>query len=105
MDDGRIVAIGTPRELQERTLGQSTIEMSWDRPVARDAIPQWAEAVTSTLSEGGRGMVVISSRPARTLVEMVKWVDQAGLEIEDVRLKRPTLEDVYIELTGKRLRE
>jgi len=38
-------------------------------------------------------------------VEIVKWIDQSGLEIEDVHLKRPTLEDVYIELTGKKLRE
>jgi ABC-2 type transport system ATP-binding protein len=105
MDAGRIIAIGTPRELQERSAGQSTIEVSWDRPLSRDAIPQWADAVSCTLSEGGRGAVVISARPARTLVEIVKWIDQAGLEIEDVRLKRPTLEDVYIELTGKKLRE
>jgi ABC-2 type transport system ATP-binding protein len=105
MDAGRIIAIGTPRELQERSVGQSTIEVSWNRTISSDAVPQWNDAVASTLSEGGRSMVVISARPARTLVEIVKWIDQAGLEIEDVRLKRPTLEDVYIELTGKKLRE
>jgi ABC-2 type transport system ATP-binding protein len=105
MDAGRIIAIGTPRELQERSAGQSTIEISWDRAVASEAVPHWTHAVTSTLGDGGRSVVVNSTRPARTLVEMVKWIDQAGLEIEDVRLKRPTLEDVYIELTGKMLRE
>ena len=36
---------------------------------------------------------------------MVKWIDAQGLELEDVRLNRPTLEDVFIELTGKRLRD
>jgi len=35
----------------------------------------------------------------------VKWIDQNGLDLEDIHLKRPTLEDVFIELTGKRLRE
>ncbi len=105
MDAGRIIAIGTPRELQERSLGQSTIEILWDRVLTRDDIPQWTDAITSTLSADGQGVTVISSRPARTLVEMVKWTDQRGLEIADVHLKRPTLEDVYIELTGKRLRE
>jgi len=105
MDAGRIIAIGTPRELQERTLGQSTIEVSWDRPVAADTLPQWVDAIKTTLNDAGRGMIVISARPARTLVEIVKWIDQSGLEIEDVHLKRPTLEDVYIELTGKKLRE
>ena len=36
---------------------------------------------------------------------MVKWIDAQGLELEDVHLKRPTLEDVFIELTGKKLRD
>jgi len=105
MDAGRIIAIGTPRELQERTLGQSTIEVSWDRALTKDQIPQWTDAVNCTLKEDGRSIVVTSARHARTLVEIVKWIDQSGLEIEDVHLKRPTLEDVYIELTGKKLRE
>jgi ABC-2 type transport system ATP-binding protein len=105
MDAGRIIAIGTPRELQERSVGQSTIEVSWDRPLTSDGIPPWNDAVSCTLNETGRGIIVNSVRPARTLVEIVKWIDQTGLEIEDVRLKRPTLEDVYIELTGKKLRE
>jgi ABC-2 type transport system ATP-binding protein len=105
MDAGRIIAIGTPRELQERSLGQSTIEVSWDRAVASDTIPRWTDALSCKTSESGRAMVVVSTRPARTLVEMVKWIDQAGMEIEDVHLTRPTLEDVFIELTGKKLRE
>jgi ABC-2 type transport system ATP-binding protein len=105
MDGGLIIAIGTPRELQERSIGQSTIEVSWDRTVTSDAIPRWTDAITSTLSADGRNITVISARPARTLVEIVKWIDQNGIEIEDVRLKRPTLEDVFIEITGKKLRE
>ncbi len=105
MDAGRIIAIGTPRELQERSLGQSTIEVSWDRALSHDDVPPWTGAVSSTLNADGRGVTVISAQPARTLVEIFKWIDHRGLEIEDVHLKRPTLEDVFIELTGKKLRE
>jgi hypothetical protein len=36
---------------------------------------------------------------------MIKWVDGQGLGLEDVQLSRPTLEDVFIELTGKKLRD
>ena len=43
--------------------------------------------------------------PAKTLVEVVKWIDQSGLGLVDIHLKRPTLEDVFIELTGKKLRD
>jgi ABC-2 type transport system ATP-binding protein len=39
------------------------------------------------------------------LVDLVKWIDQHGMELTDVSLKQPSLEDVFIELTGKKLRE
>ena len=57
------------------------------------------------VSEDRRQISVSSSKPAKTLVEMVKSLDAQGLEITDVHLNRPTLEDVFIELTGKRLRD
>ena len=36
---------------------------------------------------------------------MVRWIDAQGIELDDVHLKRPTLEDVFIELTGSNLRD
>jgi ABC-2 type transport system ATP-binding protein len=57
------------------------------------------------VSEDWHRLTVYSKRPARTLVEMVKWVDTNGFELDDVHLSRPTLEDVFIELTGKKLRD
>jgi ABC-2 type transport system ATP-binding protein len=48
-------------------------------------------------------LTVNSRRPAATLVDLVKWIDQHGLELTDVSLKQPSLEDVFIELTGKTL--
>ncbi|MBA3763765.1 MAG: ABC transporter ATP-binding protein, partial [Chthoniobacterales bacterium] len=65
----------------------------------------WPEAIRALLSEDRRHLTISSKRPARTLVEMVKWIDAQGIELEDVHLKRPTLEDVFIELTGKNLRD
>ncbi len=105
IDSGRVVAIGTPRELQERSAAKSAIEIACDRSLTGMALPEWPEAISSTLSGDGRRLIVNSARPARTLVEIVKWVDGQGIELEDVHLKRPTLEDVFIELTGKKLRE
>ena len=52
-----------------------------------------------------RLLTVYSTKPARTLPDLIKWIDQNGLDLEDIHLKRPTLEDVFIELTGKRLRD
>jgi ABC-2 type transport system ATP-binding protein len=38
-------------------------------------------------------------------VDLVKWLDQNGITLSDVHLKRPSLEDVYIEMTGRSLRD
>jgi ABC-2 type transport system ATP-binding protein len=105
VDAGRIIAIGTPRELQERSAGRSSIEIVCAASLQQHEFPQWREATSTSLSADGRSLTVTSARPARTLVEIVKWVDSMGIEIEDVHLARPTLEDVFIELTGKKLRE
>ena len=105
LDAGQIIAIGTPRELQERSANQSSIEIKLTQPLIDSVLPQWAESIRSIVSEDRTHITVYSKRPARTLVEMVKWIDTNGFELDDVRLSRPTLEDVFIELTGKKLRD
>lgn len=105
IDEGRIVAIGTPRELQQKSQGQSRIDIVTGQPINGAALPQWPDALSTKLAEDGRALTVHSSRPARTLFEIMKWLDQQGMQLEDVHLKRPTLEDVFVELTGKKLRD
>ena len=105
VDAGHIIAIGSPRELQEKSASQSAIEVTLSAPFRGDQLPDWPEAIHSTLGDDRRHISVSSARPARTIVEMVKWIDSQSYELEDIRLNRPTLEDVFIELTGKRLRD
>ncbi|MDR3702878.1 MAG: ABC transporter ATP-binding protein [Candidatus Sulfopaludibacter sp.] len=105
IDEGRIIAIGTPRQIQEKTLSDSTIEIECAQAVAAGELPQWADAVKTALDERRTILTVTSHRPARTIVEMMKWLDEQGLELADIRIKRPSLEEAFIELTGKSLRE
>jgi ABC-2 type transport system ATP-binding protein len=104
VDEGRIIALDTPRRLQQQSRAASSTMVTCSSPFPRDW-PAWAEATQSTLDPTGCTLTVGSRRPAITLVELVKWVDKCGLELTDVHLKQPTLEDVFIELTGKSLRE
>jgi ABC-2 type transport system ATP-binding protein len=104
MDSGRIIASGSPRELQAKSANQAAIEIALTQPW-RGELPAWPHAIRGTLSEDGRQIKVTSEHPARTLVEMVKWIDAQKIDLDDVHLTRPTLEDVFIELTGKKLRD
>jgi len=105
IDDGRIIALGSPRELQERSATQSSIDISLGKPLPPGELPAWPEAIRTIVSDDRRQISVSSSRAAKTLVELIKWIDAQGMELDDVHLNRPTLEDVFIELTGKRLRD
>jgi len=105
IDGGRIIARGTPGEIQRNTLGHTLVEVGCSCPLPEDGQPGWSENEHVSFNPERTRITVNSPRPARALVELVRWIDQAGIELEDVRLKHPTLEDVFIELTGRRLRE
>ncbi len=105
VDEGLIVAMGTPREIQERSLSTSTIEIETAAPLGDIALPQWPEAQKITLDGRRTRIAVTTGKPARIVVDMVKWLDEHGVELSDIRIKRPSLEDAFIELTGKSLRE
>jgi ABC-2 type transport system ATP-binding protein len=104
IDQGRIIAMDTPSKLQQQSRAASTISVTCDKAVPPQR-PVWTDAIESTVDATGHTLTVISRRPAATLVDLIKWIDQSGLELVDVHLKKPTLEDVFIELTGKRLRD
>jgi len=104
VDEGRIIALDTPSRLQQQSRNASSIVVTCSVPFPQNH-PNWVEATQSALDSNGRILTVHSRRPAATLVDLVKWIDQQGMELTDIHLKQPTLEDVFIELTRKTLRE
>lgn len=105
VDQGKIIAIGTPREIQEKTLHTSRIDIKTEQPLPPATLPEFCLDEKMIISDDRRSLVVHSPKPARTIVDLVKWIDSIGVGLEDIHLKRPTLEDVFIELTGKSLRD
>ncbi len=106
IDEGKIIAMGTPRELQERILGHARVEVSTLTPMPGTPMPgSWIGAGAAAFSEDRLKLTVASDRPARTVSEMVKWLEAAGCELADLHIHRPTLEDVFLQLTGKTLRD
>jgi len=105
VDAGKVIAIGTPAELKGRSAGKSAIAIICQQSLVGIEIPVWPDAAQAAMGDDGHSLTIASTRPARTLVEMIKWLDANNIELHDVHLSRPTLEDAFIELTGKRLRE
>jgi ABC-2 type transport system ATP-binding protein len=105
IDAGKIIELGTPREIQQRVLGHSLVEVTTNQPMPFEQLPEALRNEKYTTRDEGRTLSMQTDAPAASIVELVKWIDQHDLRLVDIHLKRPTLEDVFIELTGKRLRE
>jgi ABC-2 type transport system ATP-binding protein len=72
IDRGSIIAMGTPREIQARTVGQTRIEIECVHPIAQSNEPMPAACERATLSGDRRTLVVNTAQPARTVVDLVK---------------------------------
>ena len=81
------------------------IEIRCGQPLPNGSVPSWRDAAPPVFSDDRRKLSVQTTHPARTLVDLVKWIEEKGVDLSDIHLKRPTLEDAFIELTGKSLRE
>ena len=105
IDAGKIIELGSPREIQGRILGHTLVEIKTNEPMPLELLPEKLRNEKHILADKGRTLSLQSDSPADAIVELVKWIDAQRLRLVDIHMKRPTLEDVFIELTGKKLRE
>jgi ABC-2 type transport system ATP-binding protein len=103
IDNGKVIAMGTPRELKQRSAGTTRIEVRLARPLS-DGILANMEGVADCREFDGT-YVVHSTRPPHTIVALVKQLEGDNNELQSLEMFSPSLEDVFIELTGRRLRE
>ena len=95
---GEIVADGSPFELVGRAAGRSTLWVEVDGPF--DPAPLLAAGATEQGREGRHRRFSIVD-PGATVVALGDLLRAQGGKLIDLRLKRPTLEDVYLELMGE----
>ena len=103
VERGKIIALDTPQQLIARSSGHSRIELRTAAAVELGQLRQLP--FVESVSETNGAYTLRSAAVARTLAELIKWLEAAGHELLDLHVTRPTLEDVFIELTGRRIRE
>jgi ABC-2 type transport system ATP-binding protein len=100
IDHGRVIAGGTLAELVERTVGRHRlVTLRLDAPIA--AVPAGAEADAAD----ARLVRARVEDVARDLPALLAAVASAGGAIQDVDVRGPSLQSVFIHLTGRELRE
>jgi ABC-2 type transport system ATP-binding protein len=103
IDHGRIIASGTQEALVSQTIG-SAREIVLDCEIAPGEIA--AAALTDRgASIDGTRIVIRAEKPAEAMAEILAVAAKNALPIRDLAMKRPTLENVFLHLTGRELRE
>jgi ABC-2 type transport system ATP-binding protein len=103
VDHGQVIAMGTPRELKERSGGVTRITVRLARPETNGALCT-LEGVTECRTEAD-DYLLYSTRVPRTIVALVKHLEEKNNELVSLEISTPSLEDIFLELTGRRLRD
>jgi ABC-2 type transport system ATP-binding protein len=102
IDHGHIVAEGTPAQLKAE-IGGPSVEVS---PCDPDAGERLAELMSGfgEMHRNGRGSVTVQLPGGETqLAEIVRILDRADLKVETLQLHQPSLDDVFLAKTGRKL--
>ena len=94
--DGEIIATGTPDDIGGRRDAATVV--SFDHP-GGDADPR--ASVGGDWSAANGRMVLRTPDPTRSLNELTGWALAQGIELDHLEVTRPSLEDVYLDLTGQ----
>ncbi len=103
IDHGKVIAAGTPAGLIAEHFERSTLEFLSDGRLGREALER-LPAVDHYEDQNGQTKLR-SSNVTRTTVALVELCAQRGVELRGLSARTATLEDVFLKLTGRRIRE
>ncbi|MEU9110213.1 ATP-binding cassette domain-containing protein [Streptomyces sp. NPDC048483] len=102
VDHGKVIARGTSDQLKARTGGER-VEVVVHAPehisVTEEVLRRFGKG-EGTVEPHTRKITVPVAGGAKLLAEIIRELDTRGVEIDDIGLRRPTLDDVFISLTG-----
>jgi daunorubicin resistance ABC transporter ATP-binding subunit len=101
IDAGRVIASGTPSQLKQAVGGQ-VLRLSPTRPDASDQLVQLAEWTVGVQARAEGGDVIVPVAHAGEAQAVMARVSQAGVDLAGFGLHEPTLDEVFLQLTGHR---
>jgi ABC-2 type transport system ATP-binding protein len=99
LDHGRKVAAGTPSELRAQ-IGEQRVDVVAGNQAAFDELVAALGAFELTVSSEKRTISIPAPQGAQDLASVSHVVATAGAAVDEVALRRPTLDDAFLALTG-----
>ncbi|HEV8267297.1 MAG TPA: ABC transporter ATP-binding protein [Thermoanaerobaculia bacterium] len=103
VDHGKVIALGSPRELIAKLHGADVIEFAAEPDLTDEALKELPD-VEELLRRGEHRAITVRSL-ARSVPPLLRAVEAAGARLVFLSTHRATLEDVFVALTGRELRE
>lgn len=103
VDHGKLIIEGTPRELKQSSADKTRIEVRLAKPESEVTL-KGLDGVSDCRPINDT-YVLHCQRPPQAIVALVKHLEVQGNELVSLEIATPSLEDVFIELTGRRLRD
>ena len=102
LSDGQVVAQGTLADIGGRAAAQTQIRFALPRGCVAADLPAWARPGMGPAAgpEAGDLVAVAVSEPTRALHDLTTWALDRGLVLDRLTVEPPSLEDVYLRLTG-----
>ena len=100
IDHGRVIADGTPDELKDRVGGERLEVTLTDPADAAAAVRALAAMSDEPPVADGAAVRVAMRKRSGAIVEAVRRLDEANIGVDDLATRRPTLDDVFLSLTG-----
>jgi daunorubicin resistance ABC transporter ATP-binding subunit len=103
IDHGKVIAEGTPRELKAR-MGADVLELHLDDPDALESTAAALRGIGSgepSIDYADRRITLPVHQGAADLMSAVRRLDELGIVPSDLSLRRPSLDDVFLALTGR----
>jgi ABC-2 type transport system ATP-binding protein len=102
IDGGRVIAEGTADELKRR-LGNTIIEVRLADAAAAERARSRLEAIGGAeVLDDGRTVALTVGDAGRAVLEVVRTLDAGGVTPEWLTVREPTLDDVFLQLTGRK---
>ncbi len=105
IDHGKVIAEGTPDELKDRVGGERLEVRLADGQDTERAIEALATMSEERPTADGPLVSLTARQRNGTIVQAVGKLAEAGLDVDDLSMRRPTLDDVFLTLTGRPVEE
>ena len=103
IDHGKILALGTPRALIDRHVQERAIELPVAAGVQAGRFAALPAVTTVDLMDTNATIHTTNIR--ETLTAILQATGEGSMDLEDLRIQRGTLEDVFLQLTGRTIRD